>query len=307
MRSIILALSAATALATPGFAAAQQAVAASQSPHTFTANAALLSDYRFRGISQTFKLPAIQGGFDYSHSSGLYLGTFGSNVSGNLYWNGNGMEWDLYGGYKWEPAKGITVDLGTLYYLYPGAKTVPPVAPAPAGTGTGTTKYDTWEIYGIVGYKWYTAKLSYSLTDYFGLNNTAFTGTSGPTGAALTLFCGFNSDGTTATSNCYTTAPGNSKGSAYLDLSANIPFSGFTLVAHYGYASVRHWSKHSYSDWKLGVTKDVDGWVFGAAYVDSNAKKEWYRAIDTNRFLGPAGSTRDLGTSTIVLSVSRTF
>src|SRR4051812_25230360 len=49
------------------------------SPHTFTGNVAVATDYRFRGISQTFKQPAIQGGFDYSHSSGFYVGNWNSN------------------------------------------------------------------------------------------------------------------------------------------------------------------------------------------------------------------------------------
>ena len=45
------------------------------SPHTLTGNLGFFSDYRFRGISQTAKNPAIQGGFDYAHSSGFYAGT----------------------------------------------------------------------------------------------------------------------------------------------------------------------------------------------------------------------------------------
>src|SRR5947209_8402890 len=107
MRKSILTLAVASAVAAPGFVYAQAAApaAAPASPHTLTANAAFVTDYRFRGISQTFKLPAVQAGFDYSHSSGFYLGTWGSNVSGNQYPNGNSMEMDLYGGYKFEPAK----------------------------------------------------------------------------------------------------------------------------------------------------------------------------------------------------------
>ena len=67
--------------------------------HSFTANVSLVSDYRFRGVSQTFKQPAIQGGFDYVHSSGFYVGNWNSNVSGNSFTDGS-IEMDLYGGYK---------------------------------------------------------------------------------------------------------------------------------------------------------------------------------------------------------------
>ncbi len=93
--------------------------------HTLTGNMAIVSDYRFRGISQTFGEgfftvgPAIQGGIDYSHSSGLYLGNWNSNVSGNQYPNGSSIEMDFYGG--WKHAWGdFGLDVGTIYYAYPG-------------------------------------------------------------------------------------------------------------------------------------------------------------------------------------------
>jgi uncharacterized protein (TIGR02001 family) len=112
MKKLILASAISGLFAVPTLVLAQAAPAPAAAPpppeHTFTANAALVSDYRFRGISQTYGLPAIQGGFDYAHSSGFYLGTWGSSVTGNLYANGSGMEWDLYGGYKGS----ITDDLG---------------------------------------------------------------------------------------------------------------------------------------------------------------------------------------------------
>ena len=78
MRKTIIAASLATAaFAVPNLAAAQAAApaaAAPASPHTFTGNVGLFSEYRFRGISQTFKKPAIQGGYGYSHKSGFYAG-----------------------------------------------------------------------------------------------------------------------------------------------------------------------------------------------------------------------------------------
>ena len=61
------------------------AAAAPQSPWAFTANIGLFSDYRFRGISQTDKKPALQGCFDVAHSSGLYAGNWNSNVDSALH------------------------------------------------------------------------------------------------------------------------------------------------------------------------------------------------------------------------------
>src|SRR5256885_17137169 len=76
MRKSILSVSVAAALLVPGLAAAQAAA-----PSPLTGNATLISDYRFRGISQTYQKPAFQGGFDYAHASGLYAGNWNSNVS----------------------------------------------------------------------------------------------------------------------------------------------------------------------------------------------------------------------------------
>ena len=72
LNSLILA-----ALAVPGVAMAADAAPAP----LFTANVALVTNYLYRGISQTGGKPAIQGGFDYAHSSGFYAGVWGSNIS----------------------------------------------------------------------------------------------------------------------------------------------------------------------------------------------------------------------------------
>jgi uncharacterized protein (TIGR02001 family) len=138
-------------------------LAAAQAPapeHTLTGNMTLTSDYRFRGISQSFRLPAIQGGIDYGHASGFYLGNWNSSVSGNQYPNGASLEMDFYGGYKWEVSPGIVLDFGTIYYYYPGA----------SYPGLPDSKYDHWEIYAGVGAGPFSAKLYYGLTDFFGLD-----------------------------------------------------------------------------------------------------------------------------------------
>src|SRR5713226_777451 len=114
MRKFVLPL----ALSAPAFisvaATAQQAA-----PLPITGNITLASEYRFRGIDQTFGKPAIQGGLDYSHSSGIYLGNWNSNVSsGAGYPNGN-IEMDLYGGYK-RAFGDFGADVGFIYYAYPG-------------------------------------------------------------------------------------------------------------------------------------------------------------------------------------------
>ena len=88
-----------------------------KSDWTITGNAGLFSDYRFRGISQTNKKPAFQGGIDISHASGLYVGNWNSNVD-SAFFNGANIEMDFYGGYKL-PLGDYSLDFGAIYYYYP--------------------------------------------------------------------------------------------------------------------------------------------------------------------------------------------
>lgn len=297
MRKTILAASLATAaLAVPSLAAAQAAAAAPASPHTITGNVSLVSDYRFRGISQTFKDPAIQGGIDYSHSSGAYLGTWASNVYGGTnnsfmgvnYFNG-GMEWDLYGGYKWEAFKDVTLDVGLLYYWYPGAKWAVPTA----------DRYNNTEVYVGAAWKWLTVKYSYALTDYFGMKGNTM-------GAGVGGACGIEKDGFTLTGNCFSsTSTAGSKGSSYLDIGVAYDLGDkWTLVGHVGHASIKNYGLMNYTDWKVGVTKEWAGLTWGVAYIDTNAKADAYR---TAKIEATSLKVRDTSDATLVLSVSKTF
>ncbi len=88
---------------------------------TWSVNAGVVSDYRFRGISQTRLEPAVQGGLDYEDTSGWYLGLWTSSIR----WvkdagaQSGSVELDLYGGYRWRHAD-VAYDLGVLRYDYLG-------------------------------------------------------------------------------------------------------------------------------------------------------------------------------------------
>lgn len=127
-----------------------------------TGNLGLTSDYRFRGISQSQNAPAVQGGVDYTHSSGFYIGNWNSSVSSQVYTNGAGVESDLYAGFKKDIYKGLTIDLGTYNYFYPRATTS-------ASTGSN---YDTYEAFAGLGYGPVAVKYSQTLGNgYFGTAN----------------------------------------------------------------------------------------------------------------------------------------
>ncbi len=108
-----------TALPSLAQTAAPAAAPAATPDYTITGNLGIFSDYRFRGISQTNKKPAIQGGVDFAHSSGIYLGNWNSNVDSGLY-NGANIEMDFYGGWK-TTVDDFGLDIGAIYYYYPGS------------------------------------------------------------------------------------------------------------------------------------------------------------------------------------------
>ena len=100
-----------TALSAPAYAQDEES-----SDITISGGAEVVSDYRFRGFTQSNEDAAIQGTISLSHSSGLYVGTWGSSIG-----FGGGTEIDVFAGYKTEVSPGITFDVGATAYLYPGA------------------------------------------------------------------------------------------------------------------------------------------------------------------------------------------
>ncbi len=260
-----------TALAVPCIAMADDAPAAAPAS-PFTANIGLTTDYIYRGIAQTSHNPAVQGGFDYAHSSGFYAGVWGSNVSwiadsGAIATGSATMELDTYLGFKNAFATDFSYDVGFIRYNYLGKYTA---APAFVGT-TPYAKADTNEIYGAIGYKWITAKYSYALGQFL-------------------------------------TAPG-AQGTNYIDLTAAYPVadSGFTIIGHVGKQTYKGTAANAktalgqtptYTDYKLGVTKDFSGYVVGLAYTSTNANQGFYN-------YPTAGG--NWGKATTALSLTHTF
>ncbi len=155
------------ALPSAAFAADAAPAAAPAPAYTVSYNVGLFSQYIFRGLTQTDKKPALQGGVDFSHASGLYMGAWGSNISwleDGAYYDNSSLELDVYGGYRNTLGEtGLGYDLGVLQYIYPGNKK------------TGV-KAETTEVYGALSYKWLQAKMSY-ITSKNGFANADARGT----------------------------------------------------------------------------------------------------------------------------------
>lgn len=93
-----------------------------EGPLTVSGSAALVSEYKFRGISLSDKNPAIQGSIALNHESGVYAGLWSSSTDGFGEVGGSNMELDLYAGWKGDVAEDTTLDAGLLYFAYPGSK-----------------------------------------------------------------------------------------------------------------------------------------------------------------------------------------
>jgi uncharacterized protein (TIGR02001 family) len=238
----------ATLVALPLFGAGR-AMADSEPDHVFSANVALtgVTNYMFRGVSQTNNGPAVQGGFDYEYSPwGLYAGVWASNVDSSsgssIYvdvnnrnmivpagapnaeeivlepagYDGASMELDLYAGWvpNWQ-AMGIngldalTVDIGYLRYQYPG-------------TDTNDNNTNEWYIglsYDVFGYVTPSYTANYS-EDFFGLDAAWYHnfGVEVPLPYDLTLHGHY---GLTR----YNNSPNNGGGDSYDDYSAGLAYS----------------------------------------------------------------------------------
>jgi hypothetical protein len=249
---------------------------AAQSP-PLSGAVTLVGDYRFRGLSQTYGQPAIQGGVEYASSTGAYAGSWASNVSGNQFLNGGSLELDLYGGYRW---RGI--DVGLQYYWYPRAR---------YNIDHGD-RYNTTEAYVGARYKQVTAKYSHALTNLFGMKTRTIGG-----------YCGIASDGTAATSDCL--GDGTSRGSGYAELAATFALiGGANLSLHYGYQHVRNYSHLSYADYRIGLTRQFGGITLGAAAAGTDAERRFYRYAPTT---GGSQETEDVAKLALVLSATKTF
>ncbi len=126
---------------------------------SWSLNAGAVSDYRYRGISQTRLQPSLQGGVDYAAPAGVYAGAWASTIRWVRDAGGEASaELDVYGGYKAEVAPGLTLDVGLLQYVYPGNRLQPSA--------------NTLEAYAGLSFGPVTARYSHSTTPLFGFSDS---------------------------------------------------------------------------------------------------------------------------------------
>ncbi len=230
-----------------------------ESDITVSGNATVASQYRFRGVGLSNGNVAIQGGVDVSHSSGIYIGTWGSSLANTdnsiLLDDGTGtimpyavgnygaVELDVYGGWSGEITSGLSADIGVIYYLYPDATNrnatfVVDPDPTVVPTFTGLQKFPT------------------DYVEFFGSLST----TLGPVEAEWGVAYAPKQKSLGSTDNFYT----------YLDLSAGIPSTPVTINGHVGYTDgfLTFTNNAKAFDWSVGADLALGEHIsLGVAYV----------------------------------------
>ncbi len=274
-------------LATPAFA--QEAE--ESSPVSVSGSVGLVSEYRFRGVSQSDRAMAVQGGFTIAHESGFYAGTWGSNLSGWGTDGGANMELDLILGYR-KTIGNATVDFGATWYMYP----------------RGYDNTDFIEPYlkvsGTTGPVSLTAGIAYA-----------------PKQEALGAW---SSNGTIAANVDYDAGtgydnPGDKNDNLYLwgDVASAIPDTGLTLKGHIGYSKGNDGlgpfatsvaPTGEYWDWLIGADYAIPKTplTLGVAYVDTDITdaKAAYLQPSFSRGQDGVGS---IAGSAVVVSLTAAF
>ncbi|KQN74497.1 TorF family putative porin [Sphingomonas sp. Leaf62] len=280
-------------LALPAAAQAQSAPAAdaeagagtASSPAiTISGSASIASDYRFRGVSQSDQEMAVQGGITVAHDSGLYIGTWGSNLAGWGTFGGANMELDLIGGYKARLSDTATLDVGLTWYLYPG----------------GADKTDFAEPYarltGIAGPATLTAGAAYA-----------------PRQEAIGKWY---DTGAAAAAGTYTD-PGARDDNLYLWGDGAFALAGtpITARAHVGHS----WGQDglgpnatavsptgTYWDWSLGADATYKNLTFNVSYVDTDISNREATYLRPGFSKGQDG-TGNIAGGTVVVALTAAF
>lgn len=247
-------------------------------PVTITGSVGVVSDYRFRGVSQTDKEVAVQGGITVNHESGLYVGTWGSNLSGWGTFGGANLELDVFAGYKTPIGNGGTLDVGVTWYMYPG----------------GADETDFFEPYaklgGTVGPATLTASVFYA-----------------PKQNALGLY--------TRSLTPFVAGPGTKEDNFYIagDGAVALPNTPVTLKGHIGYSdgnpglgpngtSVAPTGK--YWDWSLGADMTYKNLTLNVSYIDTDISNAEAAYLQPNLSKTTGGS---IVGSTVVVGVTAAF
>ena len=237
-------------------------VEAAEAESALSFNVGVVNNYLYRGISQTRGEPAVQGGLDYAHKSGVYVGAWASSIKwiedysytgdanatkGNWTSTTGTTELDLYVGYKFDLAPGMGMDLGYLRYEYLGNN---------LQNNPSYSNASTDELYVGLSTPLFNVKFSYATYTLFGQRST--------------------------------TAGANATGATYTEFSREFDLgSGYKLTPKAGMTSNSKVTDSSYNDYSLTLTKELQpGLALSVGYSGTNAIKSYYYSNFNGKYLG---------------------
>ena len=248
------------------------------SPHTFTFNLGLYSNYMFRGVALSDG-PALQGGADYAHASGFYAGTWFSNIDpdftghGDGFSDGNHVEVDIYGGYAHTFENGFGINFLGNYYWYPNNEN----SFSAANIGE---KQDSFEVSAALSYKWFTYTYYNVLTDYYG-----------------------------AARDARVNPTKDTKNADYHELKANykLPVGDINFMAKVGYQNTRNLTGDQ-GDIAIGLNRDFSLPGAGKPIEGFNAGAVFTSTFDVeNEAYYDSSTGRDTNESKLTFYVKRTW
>ncbi len=292
MRKSLLLVAVLGTLATSQAVMAEEAAApaAATPTWTFPASATLVSDYIWHGQSQTWGNPAIQFGLEVDHASGAYAGVWASNVSSKWLPNAN-LETDWSVGYRNTFLTDFKYDVGGTYIYYPDGD----FAKSPAGANGhySSAKLNTVELYGILGWKWFTVKGGVNPTVFYGWN----TNNSGANG------------GNFGTGNAAAgiKAGGSSRWSGYVVASGSydVPaVAGLNISGEVGRQSIADSTGLDWTWYKIGATKTfADTWAVNAFYTGTTGSNA-YKGFSS---FDAAADTSHVDEKKVVVGITKSF
>jgi uncharacterized protein (TIGR02001 family) len=233
---------------------------AAEPESSLTYNVGVVNNYLYRGISQTRGEPAVQGGLDYAHKSGFYVGAWASSIkwiqdnSTTTVSVSGPTELDIYGGYRFDLSPGTSMDVGLLRYEYLNNN---------LQNNTAYSNASTDEVYVGMSTPLFNVKFSYAFSNLFGQRSL--------------------------------TAGANSTGATYTEFSREFDLgSGYKFTPKAGMTSMNSNVKDavnsattSYNDYSLTLTKELQaGLVLSVGYSGTNANRNWYVSNYNGKYLG---------------------
>lgn len=290
MRKSLLSIAVLSALSLTAFAlptltfAADAAPAAATPDWTFPSSIGFVSDYIWRGQTQTWGNPAVQAGIEADHVSGFYAGIWGSNVSSHWLPNAN-LETDFSVGFRNAFATDFKYDVGGTYIYYPDGDF------GKVAFAYNKSKLNSLELYASLGWKWFTVKGGYMPTKFYGWNEN--------NSGANAIPASFAGDPTAGVKT-----GGDTKGSYYFMGSVSYDVvPGFNLAGEVGRQTVADSTGLDWTWYKVGATKSFEGgWAINAFYTGTSGSDAYKDFVSFD-----SAATKSIDKSKLVIGLSRSF